>query len=92
MFKNNKRYIREQDATIQLVERDNHRANAAEHAIQTFKNHFITGLATVDKNFPIQLWDELIPQAQDTLNLLRTSRVNKHLPAYAVLEGPFNFN
>ncbi|KAL7503323.1 hypothetical protein ACHAXN_001123 [Cyclotella atomus] len=87
-----KRYIREQDAIIQLVERDNHRVNAAEQAIQTFKNHFITGLATVDKNFPIQLWDELIPQAQDTLNLLRTSRVNKHLPAYAVLEGPFNFN
>jgi hypothetical protein len=87
-----KNFIREQQATIQLVEPDNHRVNAAERAIQTFKNHFIAGLATVDKNFPIQLWDELIPQAQDTLNLLRTSRVNKHLSAYAVLEGPFNFD
>jgi hypothetical protein len=75
-----------------LVEPDNHRVNAAERAIQTFKNHFIAGLATVDKNFPLQLWDELIPQCQDTLNMLRTSRVNKHLSAYAVLEGPFNFD
>jgi hypothetical protein len=87
-----KRYIREQNATIQLVEPDNHKVNAAERAIQTFKNHFIAGLATVDKNFPLQLWDELIPQCQDTLNMLRTSRVNKHLSAYAVLEGPFNFD
>jgi hypothetical protein len=87
-----KRYIREQNATIQLVEPDNHRVNAAERAIQTFKNHFIAGLATVDKNFPLQLWDELIPQCQDTLNMLRTSRVNKHLSAYSVLEGPFNFD
>jgi hypothetical protein len=40
----------------------------------------------------MQLWDELLPQVQDTLSLLRTSRVNKRLSAYAVLEGPFNYN
>jgi hypothetical protein len=80
-----KRFLKEQDATLQLVEPENHRVNAAERAIQTFKNHFfIAGLATVDKDFPLQLWDELIPQAQDTLNLLRTSRINKQLSAYAV--------
>eukprot|EP00804_Cyclotella_cryptica_P019007 CCRYP_006480-RA/>CCRYP_006480-RA protein AED:0.25 eAED:0.14 QI:0/0/0/1/1/1/2/0/936 len=66
--------------------------NESERAIQTFKNHFIAGLATVDPDFPIQLWHELIGQAQDTLNLLRTSRINKKLSAYAVLEGPFNFD
>ena len=74
-----------------MVEPQNHRANAAERAIQTFKNHFIAGLASVDPDFPIQLWDELIPQAQDTLNLLRTARKNKKLSPYATLEGPFNF-
>ncbi|KAL7501856.1 hypothetical protein ACHAXN_000039, partial [Cyclotella atomus] len=87
-----KRYIKEQKADLQLVEPDNHRVNAAEHAIQTFKNHFIAGMATVDKNFLLQLWDELLPQAQDSLNMLRTSRLNKRLSAYSSLKGPFNFN
>ena len=32
----------------------NHRANAAERAIQTFKNHFIAGLSGLDPNFPIK--------------------------------------
>ena len=33
----------------QLVPPSNHRANNAERAIQTFKNHFIAGLCSVDK-------------------------------------------
>jgi len=56
------------------------------------KNHLIAGICTVDPLFPIQLWDELLPQSQDTLNLLRTSRNNPKLSAYAILEGEFNFN
>ena len=74
------------------MEPDNHRVNAAKRAIQTFKNHFIVGLATVDKAFQLQLWDELLLQAQDTLNLLHTSSVNNKLSTYAVLEGNFNFD
>ena len=34
--------------------------NTTERALQKFKNHFIKALATLDKNFPMQLWDELI--------------------------------
>eukprot|EP00804_Cyclotella_cryptica_P000229 CCRYP_016187-RB/>CCRYP_016187-RB protein AED:0.43 eAED:0.43 QI:0/0/0/1/0.5/0.33/3/0/375 len=85
-------FIIAQNAKIQLVEPHNHRANAAERAIQTFKNHFIAGLSSVDPEFPIQLWDELLEQAQDTLNLLWTSQQNTKLSAYATLEGPFNFD
>ena len=48
-------YIKSQDVDWQLVEPDNHRVNAAERAIQTFKNHFLAGLATVDRAFPLQL-------------------------------------
>ena len=40
----------------------------------------------------MQLWDEIIPQSEDTLNLLRTSRINPKLSAYASLESEFNFN
>jgi hypothetical protein len=32
-----------------------------ERAIQTFKSHFIAILAGVDENFPLQLWDWLVP-------------------------------
>jgi hypothetical protein len=54
----------------QLVPPDNHRMNLAECAIQTFKNNFKVVIAGVDKTFPMQLWDRLLPQMVLTLNLL----------------------
>lgn len=42
----------EQKINIQFVEAHQHRVNASERAIQTFKNHFIAGLCTVNENFP----------------------------------------
>jgi len=77
--------------TGRLLEPHDHRVNAAERAIQTFKHHFIVGLATVDANFPIQLWDEFLPQAQMTLNMLRTSRQKSNKTAYEELQGTFDF-
>ena len=77
---------------MQLVEPHNHRSNAAERAIQTFKNHTIAGLCTCDGDFPSVLWCKLIKQAQDTLNMLRTSRVHPKLSAYHVLDGPHDSN
>jgi len=74
------------------VEPHDHRVNAAERAIQTFKYHFIAGLAIVDIDFPIQLWDEFLPQAQMTFNMKRTSRQNSTKTAYEELKGPFDFN
>jgi hypothetical protein len=64
----------------------------AERAIQTFKNHFIAIISSTDKYFPLRLWDRLIPHIIITLNLLRQSRVNPKLSAYAQLNGPFDFN
>jgi hypothetical protein len=58
------------NCTIQLVPPDNHRQNLAERAIQTFKNHFKAVIAGVDNNFPMHLWDCLLPQTVLTLNLL----------------------
>ena len=49
------------------MEPHNHRVNAAEQAIQTFKDAFIAVLAMTDRDFPLQLWDKLAPQVQDTL-------------------------
>ena len=77
---------------MQLVEPHNHRVNVAERAIQMFKNHFIAGLSVGDKQFPMILWCKLIQQAQDSLNILHTSRVHPKLSAYHVLEGVHDFN
>ena len=85
-------YIQNNQTTMQLVKPHRHRVNAAERAIQTFKNHFISGLCTVNHKFPLQLWCDLLPQAQLTLNLLHQARCINKLSAHAILEGEYNYN
>ena len=77
---------------FQLVPPHLHRRNAAERAIRTFKNHLIAGLCTCDSRFPASYWDKILPQAEITLNLLRSSRRNPSLSAYAAVHGQFDFN
>ncbi len=76
----------------QLVPPGLHRRNSAERAIRTYKNHFIAGLSSTDPNFPLNLWDRLVEQSYITLNLLRGSRMNPKLSAYAQIEGEFDYN
>ena len=80
-----------ENIAYQLVPPYKHRNNQAERAIQTFKNHFKSCLASVDPNFPLSEWDRLIPQVNITLNLLRNARVNPKLSAYTYIYGQFNF-
>jgi len=87
-----KKFLTEKGYQLQLVEPHNHRVNAAEQAIQTFKDPFIAALATTDRDFPLQLWDKLAPLVQDTLNLLRTSMTNPDISAYEALNGPYDWN
>jgi hypothetical protein len=75
-------YLTKQGINYQLAPPHIHRRNNAERAIQTFKNHFIDGLCSVDPAFPLKLWDKILPQATITLNLLRKSRINKRMSAY----------
>jgi hypothetical protein len=86
-----KHFLHSKYIEFQLVAPHVHRKNAAERAIQTFKNHFIAMLCSADKQFPIHLWDRLIPQAVITLDLLRHSRLNPNFSAHAQ-HGPFNYN
>jgi hypothetical protein len=43
-----KKILTKEESLLQLVKLHNHRVNAAEWAIQTFKDMFIAALATTD--------------------------------------------
>jgi hypothetical protein len=77
---------------IHLVPPHNHRINAAKCAIATFKEHFIVGLATVNRNCPLQLWDEFLHQVELTLNLLHFSCRDPSKSANKEVHGPYDFN
>jgi hypothetical protein len=85
-------FMQDQNIDFQLAPPHLHRRNAAERAIRTYKNHFIAGLSSTDPNFPLHLWDRLIPQSLISLNLMRGSRMNPKLSAYAQVHGLFDFN
>jgi hypothetical protein len=52
----------------------------------------VAGLASVDPDFPLHLWDRLLPQAEITLNLLQTSRQYPQLSAAAHYHGLIDYN
>ena len=86
-----KEALQNNETTYQLVPPYSHRRNLAEMAIQTWKNHFKAGLASLNPNFPLSEWDRLLNQANITLNLLRVSRSNPKISAYTYILGEFNF-
>ena len=61
-----KKILTDKDCELMLVEPHNHHVNAAKRAIQTFKNHFTSALATTNSEFPLQLWDRLTSQVKTT--------------------------
>jgi len=87
-----KRQITEEwGARFQLVPPNIHRSNAAERAIRTFKAHFLSILAGVAPDYPRNLWDLLLPQAELTLNLLRQATFKPTQSAWEAFHGAFNY-
>jgi hypothetical protein len=80
------------DVEYQLVPPHCHHRNAAERAIRTFKEYLVAGISSVDPTFPFYLWDRLLPQAEVTLNLLRTPRLHPQLSAAAHFHGLVDYN
>jgi hypothetical protein len=87
-----KNFFTANNVEYQLVPPHCHRRNAAERAIRTFKEHFVAGLSSVDPTFALHLWDRLLPQAEITLNLLRTSILHPQLSAAAHFNGLVDYN
>jgi hypothetical protein len=80
------------DIDYQLVPPPCHRRNAAKSAIRTFDEIFMAGISSVNPSFPTHSWDRLLPQAEITLNLLRTSRLHLQLSAAAHYHGLVDYN
>jgi hypothetical protein len=87
-----KHFFSSNEVEYQLVPPHCHLRSVTERAIRTFKEHFVTGLSSVDPIFPLHLWDILLPQAEITLNLLRTSRLQQQLSAAAHFHGLVDYN
>ncbi len=87
-----KKIFTKNQCKLMLVEPHNHCVDAAERAIQTFKDHFVSTPATIDSEFPLQLWDRLAPQVKNTLNMLRLLQINPNVLAYEAVHGPYDWN
>jgi hypothetical protein len=48
-----KQYLTPKQCDLMLIKPNNHWVNAAERAIQTFKDHFVSALTTTDSKFPL---------------------------------------
>ncbi len=80
-------FCNEQEISIQYVAPHQHRANKAERAIRTFKNHWIACHSTAHSSFPLSAWDKTLPQVELTLNLLRASHINPSISAWQQVHG-----
>jgi hypothetical protein len=82
----------ENDVEHQLVTLHCHIENAAQRAIKTFKENYVSGLSSADPDFPLYLWDRLLSQSETTLSLLRTSRQHPQLSAAAYFHDMKDIN
>ncbi len=64
------RFFKQQRVILDRVPPTQKRANKAESAIQTFRNHFLSILVGTHPNFPINQWHHLLLQTEATLNIL----------------------
>ena len=84
-------YLQSQSINHQYVSPSNHRANKAERAIRTWKNHFIAGLSSADPSFDFALWDHLLLQCDLSLNLMRSAACDPSISAWQQLHGAYDF-
>jgi hypothetical protein len=78
--------------TYKLVPPDDHGRNLAKKAIQTFKDHMISMLSKCSPTMPMHLWCQLLPQIECRLLLLRQSKSNPNISAYAHVYGHQDYN
>ena len=80
-------YFDKKNITPDYMAPGDHRTLLAERAIRTAKNHIISILSGADEDFPQSLWDEALPYAEITLNLLRGFFSDNSISAYQGIIG-----
>ena len=76
---------------LELVPPGNHRANSAERAIDTWKSHKISMMATADEECEQKVFKHFNKQCELTINLLRQSGMSKFVSAWHQVNGKYNF-
>ena len=84
--------MEKEEVDYQLVPSQNHRQNAVKRAIIMQKSHFLAGLSSVDTKSPIHIWDWILDQAGQTLNLPHPECIEPTMLAYSMILGAFYFN
>ncbi len=69
-----------------------HWHNAVDVAIRNFKAHFLSILAGVADDFPLKLWDKLLPQAKIATNQLHQTNTTPANSTFANMNGLFDYN
>lgn len=87
-----RRYMQRAKLAFQLCPPNDHRANRAERAIRTVKNHIVSMMAAADKDFPANLWDLLMPHVELCVNLYRPAANNSFISAWHATRGPFAYD
>ena len=77
---------------VQLAPPHSHRKDSAERAIRTFKNNFVSILASVDKNVLIYIWFRKVKKPEIKISLLITPRKNRWLSVNVKIFGILDFN
>ena len=76
----------------QLVPPNIHRRNALECSVRTFKAHFLSILAGVAPDYPLNIWGLLLPQTELTLNLIHQATLDPTILAWEYFQYPSNYD
>jgi len=80
-------YFSKNDIDFQRVPPYQKRSNKAERGIQTWRNHWIATLGTVDPKCPTNIWSMFVAQTEICLAHLRPFEDDKSISAYEGLFG-----
>ena len=85
-------FIASQQTQQQYTPPDMHRTNPSEKALQTYKCCVKSTIASLPPHFPLSYWCRLLPQVDLSVNIVRPSRQNPLLSAWATMEGEYHFD
>jgi hypothetical protein len=88
-----RQFFLQETLPVQFVPPGVHRTLVAERCIRTGKNHLIATFSSTHPDFPPDLWDDLLPAAEISLNHLRPFTPDPTISTWAGLyRFPLDFS